>query len=103
MHHQKGLETVGKEAYSILVQFYEYDRNVPLDAKVLYRDEHEAYFREKIVLNGKTDPWGNLDEVQSLYELVGSPSKELVLFEGGHGPLVDYIPRAVEWFRQYLR
>ncbi len=295
MHHQKGLETVGKEAYSLLVQFYEYDHNVPLDARVLYRDEHEAYIREKIVfrgmhnsrvpgylgipttgsppyscillahgwgsskenwwredrdegsltrellssgfavlaldleyhgertfsndydqplsivikysgvnqyrellvqsaveyrramdylatrsevdtarigilgyslggvmtftlagvdpritvavtcatlpvsdfymnrigldetatirmapvapqnfapaikhtsflmLNGKTDPWGNLDEVRSLYELVGSPSKELVLFEGGHGPLVDYIPKAVEWFRQYLR
>lgn len=55
-----------------------------------------------LMLNGKADPWGNLDEVQALYELVGSPSKELVLFEGGHGPLVDYIPKAVEWFSERL-
>jgi fermentation-respiration switch protein FrsA (DUF1100 family) len=56
-----------------------------------------------LMLNGKTDPWGKLEQVQSLYELVGSPVKELVLFEGGHGPLSDYVPRATEWFRQHLK
>jgi dienelactone hydrolase len=52
MSHSEGLPTVGAEAYSILVQFYEYDRDVPLDARVLERDENEAYLREKIVFRG---------------------------------------------------
>ncbi len=55
MQHQKGLETVGKEAYSILVQFYEYDRNVPLEARVFDREEYEAFVREKIVFRGVRD------------------------------------------------
>lgn len=52
MSYIEGLQTVGKEAFSMLVQFYEYDRDVPLDAKTLHRDENEAYIREKIVFRG---------------------------------------------------
>jgi hypothetical protein len=34
MHRHEELETAGKEAYSILTQFYEYDGDIPLGAKV---------------------------------------------------------------------
>jgi dienelactone hydrolase len=56
-----------------------------------------------LMLNGKTDHWGTLEEVRSLYELIASPSKELVLFESGHVLSVDYIPKAIKWFVQYFK
>lgn len=55
MHHQEGLETIGEEAYSILVQFYEYDRDLPLDPRVFDREENGAVIREKIVFRGVRD------------------------------------------------
>jgi dipeptidyl aminopeptidase/acylaminoacyl peptidase len=45
-------EPIGEEAYSILTQFYEYDREVPLDARVLQRDEHESFVRETVAFRG---------------------------------------------------
>jgi hypothetical protein len=46
MNHHQGLETVDVEAYSILTQFYEYDRDVPLAAKVFERESLRLQPRE---------------------------------------------------------
>lgn len=55
MHHQGGLEVVGEEAFSILTQFYEYDGDVPLDARAFDREEKGGSVREKIVFRGVRD------------------------------------------------
>ena len=44
-----------KEAYQVLVQFYQYDRDIPLEAEVVEKEEHEAYIREKVVFRGLSD------------------------------------------------
>ena len=56
-----------------------------------------------LMLNGRDDTYGILEEVQALYGLVGSPTKELVIFDSGHALPADHMPKAVEWFRQYLK
>ena len=56
-----------------------------------------------LMLNGKADSWGILEEVQALYGLIGSSTKELVLFDSGHDLPADHMPQVVEWFRQYLK
>jgi dienelactone hydrolase len=44
---------VPPEAYEAIVGFYQYDRQVPLDARVVKRDETaSAYVREKVVFTG---------------------------------------------------
>lgn len=55
MDHRGGLEPISAEAFSLLSQFYEYDRNVPLGAKTYDQEEHSAYIREKIVFRGGRD------------------------------------------------
>jgi dienelactone hydrolase len=52
MHHQEAWPMVGEEARQMLAQFFEYDRDVPLDDRVLARQEDEASRREKIVFQG---------------------------------------------------
>lgn len=52
MDDQEILETVGEEAFSLLTQFYQYDRNVPLDARVYDREESDYSIREKVVFRG---------------------------------------------------
>jgi dienelactone hydrolase len=56
-----------------------------------------------LVLNGRNDPYGTLEGVQALYELIGSPAKELVIFDSGHALPADHRPKVVEWFSQYLK
>jgi len=51
MVHHEGWEAI-EEARSVLAQFFEHDRDIPLDARVLERHENEAYMREKIVFRG---------------------------------------------------
>jgi pimeloyl-ACP methyl ester carboxylesterase len=55
-----------------------------------------------LMLNGKADPWGTIAEIQLLFELIGSTTKELILSESAHGLVAEYIPKAVGWFGQYL-
>lgn len=43
------------EAYEAILQFYEYDEEIPLDSRVVEREETPAYVREKIVFNGIRD------------------------------------------------
>lgn len=53
-------------------------------------------------LNGKQDPYGTIEELQYLHDLIGSPTKKLILFDSGHVLPPEFVPRAVEWFRQHL-
>jgi dienelactone hydrolase len=55
-----------------------------------------------LMLNGKDDPYATGEGVQALYELVSSPTKELMFFESGHLLPADHIPKVVEWFTRYL-
>ena len=43
---------VNDDVYHAIAQFLEYDRNIPLDAKIIYKDEFEGSTREKIVFTG---------------------------------------------------
>lgn len=43
------------EAYEAILQFYQYDKEMPLDARVVGKDETPAYVREKVVFNGIRD------------------------------------------------
>jgi hypothetical protein len=44
----------------------------------------------------------NSEDLQSLYELVGSSTKELPLFHSGHILPADHVPKVVEWFTRRL-
>ena len=55
-----------------------------------------------LMLNGDHDQWGTVEEIQSLHRLVGSPTKELIFFDSGHKLPSEFVPKAVEWFRQHL-
>ncbi len=46
---------MSQEAYEAILQFYEYDAEIPLEARVLERAEHPTYIREKIVFSGIRD------------------------------------------------
>ena len=45
-------EPIGEEAYHALAQFFDYDKGLPLDARVVDKKETAAYVREKIVFSG---------------------------------------------------
>lgn len=40
------------EAYDAILQFYQYDKGVPLDARIVEKDETADHVREKIVFDG---------------------------------------------------
>ncbi|MBN1294573.1 MAG: acetylxylan esterase [Candidatus Latescibacteria bacterium] len=50
--YSQELKPVGEEAYQLLLQFYEYDRDIPLDAQVVEVQNTDTYVREKIVFTG---------------------------------------------------
>jgi len=47
--------TLSDEAYEAILQFYQYDKEVPLEAHVVERQDTPAYVREKVVFNGIRD------------------------------------------------
>ena len=49
------IRPVGKEAYGVLTQFFDYDRGIPLDVRVVEKTEEPDYIREKIVFRGVRD------------------------------------------------
>ena len=51
-----------------------------------------------LMLNGKQDQYGTVEDIRSLYGLVGSPSKELIFFDSGHMLPHEYMTKAVDWF-----
>ncbi len=46
------LETLSEEAYQAVVQFYQYDKTIPLEARMVERRERDDYAREKVVFRG---------------------------------------------------
>lgn len=49
------LKPVGDEAYQAILQFYQYDKDIPLEAHIVEKLEKEDYIREKIVIRGTRD------------------------------------------------
>lgn len=49
------LRPIGKDAFNVMRDFFEYDRGIPLDARVVARREQPEYVREKIVLRSVRD------------------------------------------------
>lgn len=49
------IRPIGKAAFNVMREFFEYDRDMPLDAHVIDRHEQPGYVREKIVLQGVRD------------------------------------------------
>ena len=49
---QMSLPLVSNEVFQTIAQFFEYDRNIPLDAKIISEDEFEGSKKEKIVFTG---------------------------------------------------
>ena len=46
------LKPVGEEAYEAIVQFYQYDRQLPLDFRIVETVKTKEYIREKFVFRG---------------------------------------------------
>ena len=49
------MKPMGKEAFQVLTQFFQYDRGIPLDATIVQTVEDSTYIREKIVFTGVHD------------------------------------------------
>ena len=49
---QPKLETIGEEAYQAIIQFYNYDKSISLEASVVENKETDTTNREKIVFRG---------------------------------------------------
>jgi dienelactone hydrolase len=59
--------------------------------------------RPFLMLMGRKDSYYTIDEAQQLFELVDSPTKELVFYDSGHILPDDFATKAVEWFLQHLK
>lgn len=46
---------IGDEAYQTILQFYQYDKDIPLDPAVVEKQDTAEYVREKIVFRGAND------------------------------------------------
>lgn len=46
---------IGDEAYQAILQFYQYDKDIPLDSAVVEKVDRKEYLREKIVFRGAND------------------------------------------------
>ncbi len=46
------LQAIGQEAYDAIVRFYDYDKTIPLLARVVERKDSDNWIREKFVLRG---------------------------------------------------
>ena len=46
------LKAVNDDVYNAIIQFYEYDREIPFELKTVEKVENDDYVREKIVFNG---------------------------------------------------
>lgn len=55
MTDRRGFEPIGEDGYSILQPFYEYDRSIPLNGRVITHEETGAFVRDKVVFRGARD------------------------------------------------
>jgi len=49
---QTPVPVVSNEVYQAIAQFYEYDRNIPLDARIISKHDYQGASNEKIVFTG---------------------------------------------------
>jgi dipeptidyl aminopeptidase/acylaminoacyl peptidase len=52
---QPEVASFGDEAFQAILQFYQYDKDIPLDSAVVEKIDRKQYLREKIVLRGAND------------------------------------------------
>lgn len=55
-----------------------------------------------LMLRANSDGYCTVEDAQELYELVKSPTKEIVFYDSGHMLPPEYVPEAAEWFKKYL-
>ena len=55
-----------------------------------------------LMLRAKRDEYCPLEDTQELYELLKSPTKEIVFYDSTHRIPKEYAPKATEWFKKYL-
>jgi len=48
-------EVLSDEAYEAVLQFFQYDKELPMESRVVEREETQDYIREKVVFNGIRD------------------------------------------------
>lgn len=49
---QTSIPIVSQEVYHTITQFFEYDRNIPLDARIVSNEEYEGSSKQKIIFQG---------------------------------------------------
>ena len=49
------MEPVGEEAFQVLHQFFQYDQGIPLEARIVEKQDNPNHVREKIVFRGVRD------------------------------------------------
>lgn len=59
--------------------------------------------RPFLMLMGRKDQVYTEEQAQQLYELIDSPTKELVFYDSGHRLPPDHTKKALEWFQAYLK
>ena len=52
---QLKIALLGDKAYQAILQFYQYDKDIPLDSAVVGKADRKEYLREKIVFRGAND------------------------------------------------
>ena len=55
-----------------------------------------------LMLAGANDPFYTVDEAQTVFGLLPSADKELVVFEGGHQVRPEDVPTAVQWLDAHV-
>ena len=56
-----------------------------------------------LMLMGNQDRYYSMEEARQLYALISIAQKELVEYDGGHRPPIEYIAKVTEWFVKNLR
>lgn len=47
-----GINPINSEAFKVMTQFFDYDKSIPLEARIVANDEEPNYTREKLVFQG---------------------------------------------------
>lgn len=55
-----------------------------------------------LMLNGKMDTWGKIEEIQELFDAISTSVKKFVSFDCGHLLPDEHLLLMVDWFRKYL-
>lgn len=55
-----------------------------------------------LMLMARSDEWYSVEDAQQLFDLIETPDKDLIFFDGGHNLPDGYIPKTVSWFQKHL-